>query len=166
MSSLVSWFNLVLSWLACLFGVRTKKAREIGRAGQTVVIVGGGFAGLTLAHYLEATTQFDVVLYDRKDYFEFTPSMLRCIVEPAHWQKTAVRYADLPMLQSPRIQLRCEEVVQLTDQAVQGKDGEWCKYDKLVLAMGSDYYGTRRTSRHARAHRKSGVTNLRPSAEW
>jgi NADH dehydrogenase FAD-containing subunit len=138
--SLVALFNVGLAWLAYLLGVRTKKSSSLGR-GQTVVIVGGGFAGVTLAHYLETTTQFQVVLFDRKEYFEFTPSMLRNMVEPSHWKRTSVRYADMPMLQSPRIRLVLEEVVTLTDKAVQAKSGEWCKYDKLVLAMGSDYYG-------------------------
>jgi NADH dehydrogenase FAD-containing subunit len=47
-----------------------------------VVIVGGGFAGAYVAKALEDC--FRVTLVDNKDYFEFTPSVLRTIVEPNH----------------------------------------------------------------------------------
>lgn len=47
-----------------------------------MVIVGGGFAGACVAQALEP--DFRVTLIDNKDYFEFTPSVLRTIVEPNH----------------------------------------------------------------------------------
>ena len=49
---------------------------------KKVVIVGGGFAGSHVAKSLEK--YFDVFLIDTKDYFEFTPGVLRAIVEPLH----------------------------------------------------------------------------------
>jgi thioredoxin reductase len=143
MSVLISWFAAVMSYLSWLFGIRTLRASEIGR-GRTVVIVGGGFAGATLAHYLDTTTAFDIILYEKKDYFEFTPSIPRVIVDPPHMASSHIPYSQVSLLQSPRIRMVHEEVVAITDAAVQGRGGEWTKYDKLVLAMGSDYYGTKR----------------------
>ena len=45
---------------------------------KKAVIIGGGFAGSTVAKKLEK--HFEVVLIDAKDYFEFTPGILREIV--------------------------------------------------------------------------------------
>jgi apoptosis-inducing factor 2 len=55
---------------------------------KKVVVIGGGFAGAYCAKTLEK--DFDVTLVDTKDYFEFTPSILRTIVEPEHIKKIQV----------------------------------------------------------------------------
>lgn len=52
---------------------------------QRVVIVGGGFAGRTALR--ELRTEFEVTLIESKEYFEYTPSTLRCLVEPDHARK-------------------------------------------------------------------------------
>lgn len=59
---------------------------------KTVVIIGGGFAGALAAKKLESN--FNVSLFDTKDYFEFTPSVLRTLVEPQHAKKIQVCYKD------------------------------------------------------------------------
>jgi hypothetical protein len=48
---------------------------------KTVVVIGGQFAGQRIYRLLAA--DYTVVLVDSKGYFEFTPSVLRCFVEPA-----------------------------------------------------------------------------------
>lgn len=55
-----------------------------------MVIIGGGFAGTTLAQELES--DFDVTLIDSKGYFEFTPGILRTIVEPEHRKKVQAKF--------------------------------------------------------------------------
>lgn len=52
------------------------------RRKQTVVIVGGQFAGRRTRLMLKA--HFDVRLIDSKSFFEYTPSVLRCLVHPEH----------------------------------------------------------------------------------
>jgi NADH dehydrogenase FAD-containing subunit len=55
---------------------------------KQVVIVGGGFAGSLIAKSLEQ--EFKVTLIDTKDYFEFTPGVLRTIVSPSHLKKIQI----------------------------------------------------------------------------
>ena len=45
-----------------------------------MVIIGGGFAGSEVAKHLQYLFQVDLV--DDRDYFEFTPSALRALVQP------------------------------------------------------------------------------------
>ena len=51
---------------------------------KRVVVVGGGFAGSNVVCGLEKDERFSVTLIDTKDYFEFTPGVLRVLVEPEH----------------------------------------------------------------------------------
>ena len=55
---------------------------------KNLVIIGGGFAGSFVAKKLE--NKFNTVLIDNKDYFEFTPSILRSIVIPRHLKKIQI----------------------------------------------------------------------------
>lgn len=51
---------------------------------QTVVVVGGGFAGRAALRYLwrlSSDIRPKLILVDHKPYFEFCPASLRCIVE-------------------------------------------------------------------------------------
>lgn len=57
---------------------------------KRVVIVGGGFAGRSARRALRG--DFEVVLIDAKGYFEYTPSMLRCLVEPRHCRKVVLEH--------------------------------------------------------------------------
>ena len=66
---------------ACVGLVRpTEKPRR-------VVIVGASFAGLWAQRALSDT--FDVTLIDLKDFFEYTPGVLRLFVEPSHLHRIA-----------------------------------------------------------------------------
>jgi apoptosis-inducing factor 2 len=58
-----------------------------------VLVVGGGFAGRTAARHV-GTQGFSVVLVDAKTYFEFTPSVPRCIVCPDAIANSARPHSD------------------------------------------------------------------------
>jgi hypothetical protein len=47
---------------------------------KKVVIIGGGFAGSTIAKILSQNKSLDITLIDTKEYFEHTPSVLREVV--------------------------------------------------------------------------------------
>ncbi len=99
---------------------------------MNVVIIGGGFAGSTVARMLEK--EFDVTLIDAKDYFEFTPSILRTIVEPEHMKKIQVLHKKY--LKKARVIIG--HVTDLTRKEVE-VNKEKIKYDYVVIASGSGY---------------------------
>ena len=52
---------------------------------KRVVIIGAGFAGLTAQRTIcEYGDEFDVTVIDMKNYFEYTPGILRSFVNPKH----------------------------------------------------------------------------------
>jgi len=99
---------------------------------KKVVIIGGGFAGSHAAKDLEK--DFDVTLLDTKDYFEFTPGILRTIVEPEHIRKIQVLHTDY--LRFARV-IR-GKVTSVTRKYVNIENRRF-DYDYLVIASGSSY---------------------------
>jgi len=51
---------------------------------RRVLIIGGGFSGLLAARDL--AWGFDVTVVDAKEFFEYTPGILRAYVKPAHFE--------------------------------------------------------------------------------
>jgi len=100
---------------------------------KKVVILGGGFAGTTAAKELE--NDFDVTLIDTKNYFEYTPAILRVIVEPEHIEKIEVLHKDY-LKNSKFVKGRATSV---KDSKVKLKNGETYNYDYLIIAIGSRY---------------------------
>ncbi len=99
---------------------------------KKIIIIGGGFAGANAAKILEK--RFDVTLIDTKDYFEFTPGVLRTIVEPEHLLKLQVRHEQY---------LKRAKFVLATVSAV-GKTEIIANrikypYDYLIISSGSKY---------------------------
>lgn len=52
-------------------------------AQRRVLIIGGSFAGLCVAR--DMATHFLVTIVDCKEFFEYTPGILRCFVKPKHF---------------------------------------------------------------------------------
>lgn len=99
---------------------------------KRVVIIGGGFAGSYIARNLE--NEFEVVLIDTKDYFEFTPGILRTIVEPRHIKKVQVLHGAY--LKRTRIIVGHVTVVSPKEVIV---NKEKVPFDYLVISSGSKY---------------------------
>ncbi len=99
---------------------------------KKAVIIGGGFAGAYCAKHLEK--DFDVTLIDLKDYFEFTPGVLRTIVEPEHIKKIQVLHTHY-LKQAKFIRA---EVKTVTPNYVLF-DGKRLAYDYLIICSGSRY---------------------------
>ena len=57
--------------------------REPSAPPTRVAVLGGGFGGLTAARVLAADPRLEVLLVDQREYFEYTPGILRAWVEPS-----------------------------------------------------------------------------------
>ena len=99
---------------------------------EKLVIIGGGFAGAKIAKNLQ--TKFDVTLIDTKNYFEFTPSILRTLVEPQHAKKIQVFHKDYLI----KGIFFCDTVTNISKTHVITKTRK-IYYDKLVICSGSSY---------------------------
>ncbi|HTZ41821.1 MAG TPA: FAD-dependent oxidoreductase [Candidatus Omnitrophota bacterium] len=99
---------------------------------KRVIVIGGGFAGSLVAKKLER--KFEVVLIDAKDYFEFTPGILRILSSPAHKDKIQAFHRDY---------LKNSEIVKGTVKSIDKKNvlvnNKKIPYDYLVICSGSRY---------------------------
>lgn len=99
---------------------------------KRVVVIGGGFAGTCVAQQLQR--YFSVTLIDSKSYFEFTPGILRTIVEPKHWE--SIRVLHRQYLRHARI---------IVGVVTSVSAGEVCAgrqkipFDYLAICSGSSY---------------------------
>uniref|UniRef100_A0A7S4S6Z1 FAD/NAD(P)-binding domain-containing protein n=1 Tax=Alexandrium monilatum TaxID=311494 RepID=A0A7S4S6Z1_9DINO len=66
---------------------------EPPRDRRRVLVIGGGFAGLAAARDLRS--QFRVTVVDAKEYFEFTPGILRAYCKPGHWDSLIFVYHEV-----------------------------------------------------------------------
>merc|ERR1719443_2276570 len=62
---------------------------------RRVLIVGGSFSGLFSARDLKK--HFHVTVVDAKEFFEYTPGILRCFVKPAHFD--ALSFTIQPVIE-------------------------------------------------------------------
>lgn len=99
---------------------------------KKVLIIGGGFSGSLIAKKLERN--FRVVLIDTKDYFEFTPGILRTIVEPEHLLKIQSLHKDY--LRKTEILIGC--VKEVSSDYVNVNDKK-INFDYLIISSGSRY---------------------------
>lgn len=74
--------------------VRYTSLMNLEKDGQsTVVVIGGGFAGLAACRTLRK--KFNVVLIDAKEYFEYYPGVLRAYVHPMEHGKLYAMYQQV-----------------------------------------------------------------------
>jgi NADH dehydrogenase FAD-containing subunit len=102
---------------------------------QKILIIGGGFAGARVAQDLVKAGLLDVTLVDRKDYFEVTYAMLRCLAGADELATRArMRYEDF--MKSKFI---LGEVSKLAENSATLDDGSELAFDYAIVASGSSY---------------------------
>ena len=99
---------------------------------KRVVVIGGGFAGSYVAQKLQR--DFSVTLIDSKNYFEYTPGILRTIVEPKHWKRIRVLHRKY----LPNATIILGVVLSMNEQEVQVGEKR-VPFDYLVICSGSSY---------------------------
>jgi len=98
---------------------------------KKLVIIGGGFAGSQITKNLE--NKFRTILIDNKDYFEYTPGILRTIVEPSHKNKLQAFHKDY------LTNFIKAEVTEVAKNYIIA-DNKKIAFDYLVIATGSTYH--------------------------
>ncbi len=100
---------------------------------KKIAIIGGGFAGSFAAGKLEKN--FEVTLIDTKNYFEFTPGVLRTIVEPEYIKKLQVMHEQY--LKRANVIVGRVKEVSKNFVKVNGKN---IRFDYLIISSGSFYH--------------------------
>jgi len=102
---------------------------------SSILIIGGGFAGLAAAQTLLRARKHTVTLVDRKDYFEATPAQIHQLVAPdSLGDRPRFFYKDV--LGGAFVQ---GEVASLDSHAAVLADGKRLSFDQLILAPGTRY---------------------------
>ena len=124
---------------------------NVPNTGQKrVVILGGGFAGLTLARQL-AKTAFQVVLIDKNNYHQFQPLFYQ--VAMAGLEPSSIVFPFRKVFQKSRnvfVRVAKVQSVNTAGNEVLTDIGT-LPYDYLVVAIGADtnWYGNERIRAHA-----------------
>lgn len=125
---------------------------NIARTNQKrVVVVGGGFAGITLARMLSKRREFQIVLIDKYNFHQFQPLFYQ--VAMAGLEPSSIVFPFRKLFQNSRnvsFRLATVERIDPDQQMIHTSIGE-LEYDYLVLATGTDtnWYGNARIRAHA-----------------
>ena len=105
-----------------------------------VVILGGGFAGRRCLRMLRAHrsphVRVEPTLVDAKDFFEYTPSTLRCMVEPSHASFTTLPQPTGTVIGSA---VGIDEQRPGAASAVRLDNGQSLPCDYVLMCTGSSY---------------------------
>ncbi|CAF1182268.1 unnamed protein product [Rotaria sp. Silwood1] len=111
-------------------------SQENNEKKPVVIIVGGGYGGIQCAKILDKSSQFFVILIDRKSYFLHNVAALRATVERDFARKIIVPY-DRLLTNGCVVQA---EVISISHDCIQvyGRN-EPIYFNYLVIATGSSY---------------------------
>jgi len=129
-------YGSVLFLFSCLISFILSLVYSKHSPKKKFVVIGGGFSGAYAAKKLEQ--HFDLTFIDNKDYFEFTPSVPRTLVEPNHVKQMQIKHSDY--LDLSKTQVINDKVFKLDESSVWLKKGDRkIDYDCLLICTGSTY---------------------------
>jgi len=111
--------------------------------GKKVLVIGGSFSGLCVARDLKS--EFMVTIVDAKEFFEYTPGVLRAYVKPAHLD--ALTFTLQPVIEaSMGVKYIWGEVKQLDGEnrtacikTMFGTEPETICFDFCVICAGCNF---------------------------
>ena len=100
---------------------------------KNALIIGGGFAGIRLYHLIK--DKFNVLLFDYKDYFEFTPDITSAIADPKVYKDINFQYKEVlgvDFFKGGLVQLIDSKtaIVSIDPKMSLAKD-QWSKFESL-----------------------------------
>ena len=106
--------------------------------GRRVVIVGGGFAGMSVARELAKHDDVNVVLIDKNPYHQFQPLLYQVATSQLSPPDIAFSFKQL-FRKHPNVEVKLAEVTEVDPiaKSVTTNTGETIRGDYLVLAAGS-----------------------------
>lgn len=105
---------------------------------KRIVIVGGGFAGLSLARKLAKSGLYQIVLLDKNNYHQFQPLFYQ--VAMAGLEPSSIVFPLRKLFQKNKdvfIRVTAVSSIDLNNKRIQTSLGI-CNYDYLVIAIGAD----------------------------
>src|SRR3989344_899840 len=99
-----------------------------------VAIIGGGFCGVLCAKLLERKTKLKIILFDKKDSFEFTPAVPKLVIRKEYCEKVSIPFSKI----FKRTKFIQEEIINLTKEHVKGKGTE-IKARYIIICSGAQY---------------------------
>lgn len=175
---LVGLDQLLQSAMAAYKALVRSPKQSIPVDKKTVVIVGGNFSGLAARwKLLQHADRFRIVVIDQKEFFEYTPGVLRLFGEPDHFSNIAKRVpGDELGPSSFFIQGKVTSIENEQGQKVltyqHRNETKTLPYDYLILATGSTYnypisasssefsLGERRTGWEKASQRLGAASNI------
>ncbi len=119
---------------------------------RSVLIVGGGFAGLACALELAENPNVSVTLIDKHNYQQFQPLLYQVATGSLSPSNAAFSFRDM-LRDLPNVDVQMADVtsVDLAAHAVVSSEGNRWTADYLVLAMGSqvNFYNTPGAAKYA-----------------
>jgi NADH:ubiquinone reductase (H+-translocating) len=110
---------------------------------KKIIVVGGGFAGISLARHLGHDSRFDVQIFSKSDQFLYYPALYGTAT--GHTKIESSVPMDFILFDVPRVAFTKEEVTSVdpASHTITTSDGEIHHYDMLVLALGvvTSYFG-------------------------
>jgi NADH dehydrogenase FAD-containing subunit len=106
---------------------------EPSPARPTVVVIGGGYGGISVAKSLDEVA--DVILVEPKDAFVHNVAALRALADPSWLPKIFIAYDGL----LARGRVAADRAVKVDAGRVTLASGEEIEADYIVLATGSEY---------------------------
>ena len=103
---------------------------------EKIIVVGGGFAGLSFARLLFKNKHYQVTLVDKNNYNYFTPLLYQ--VATSFLDPSSISYPFRKMFRNKGIRFRMAELLRVdtANKTIQLSDGN-LPYDHLVFAAGT-----------------------------